>query len=75
VSLVKAQLEYARKKLLLSVLSELGGEATTREIAEKAKLDVELVATILATTYMRITCLGDKEKKGEVRWKLDELPK
>ena len=62
-----------RQKTILSALEELGGTATTRQIAEKVHLSVNGVSqTLGALAYHNYTqCLGGKG--GECRWKLESL--
>lgn len=57
-----------RQKLILSALAELGGEATTRQIAKKVNLHVNGVSQSLGAMYEHIVCLGGHG--GETRWKL-----
>ncbi|MBI3020192.1 MAG: hypothetical protein HYY60_02605 [Parcubacteria group bacterium] len=59
-----------RQKDILTALAELGGEATTRQIAEKTGLNVNGVSQSLGAYSMRdhVECLGGKG--GECRWKL-----
>ena len=57
-----------RQKMILTALAELGGEATTRQIAEKVNLHVNGVSQSLGAMYQYIECLGGHA--GETRWKL-----
>lgn len=57
-----------RQKAILAALSELGGEATTRQIAEKVNLHVNGVSQSLGALYKYVECLGGRA--GETRWKL-----
>ncbi len=58
-----------RQKLILSALSELGGEATTRQIAEKLNLNVNGVSQSLS--FMKqVVCLGGRG--GEIKWGLEK---
>lgn len=57
-----------RQKLILSALAELGGEATTRQIAEKVNLHVNGVSQSLGTMTGYVKCIGGRA--GETRWKL-----
>lgn len=57
-----------RQKLILAALGELGGEATTREIAEKANLNVNGVSQSLGAMYELVECLD--LRAGDTRWKL-----
>lgn len=65
-----------RQKLILAALEELGGEATTRQIAEKVNLNVNGVSQSLgamtaqytgATNYYVVECDG---YGGETVWRL-----
>ena len=56
-----------RQKLILAALAELGGEATTRQIAEKVNLNVNGVSQSLSAIH-QVECLGGRG--GETRWKL-----
>ncbi len=57
-----------RQKIILAALAELGGEATTRQIAEKVKLHVNGVSQSLGALTEHVVCLGGHA--GETRWKL-----
>ena len=59
-----------RQKIILAALAELGGEATTRQIAEKVNLHVNGVAKSLGAMieYEYVVCLGGRA--GETKWKL-----
>ncbi|MBI2047896.1 MAG: hypothetical protein HYT27_02040 [Parcubacteria group bacterium] len=57
-----------RQKLILAALAELGGEATTRQIAEKVNLHVNGVSQSLDAMYEHVKCLGGRA--GETSWKL-----
>jgi hypothetical protein len=57
-----------RQKEILAALSELGGEATTRQIAEKADLHVNGVSQSLGALHDHVECLGGRA--GDTRWKL-----
>ena len=57
-----------RQKFILSALAELGGEATTRQIAEKVSLHVNGVSQSLGAMFEYVECLGGRA--GETRWKL-----
>lgn len=57
-----------RQKLILSALAELGGKATTRQIAEKVNLHVNGVSQSLGVMIEHVECLGGRA--GETRWKL-----
>jgi hypothetical protein len=56
-----------RQKLILAALAELGGEATTRQIAEKVNLNVNGISQSLGA-MTGVECLGGRA--GETRWKL-----
>ena len=56
-----------RQKLILVALAELGGEATTRQIAKKVNLNVNGVSQSLGA-IRQVECLGGRD--GETRWKL-----
>ena len=57
-----------RQKTILAVLTELGGEATTRQVAEKVNLHVNGVSQSLGVLTEYVICLGGRG--GETRWKL-----
>lgn len=57
-----------RQRIILAALAELGGKATTRQIAEKANLNVNGVSQSLGAMYQHVECLGGRG--GETRWKL-----
>ncbi len=61
-----------RQKEILAALKELGGEATTRQVAEKTRLNVNGVSQSLGAYSMRerVEYLGGK--RGECRWKLKQ---
>lgn len=59
-----------RQKTILAALTELGGEATTRQIAKKVSLNVNGVAQSLDAMYQRIEHLGGRG--GERKWKLKD---
>lgn len=61
-----------RQKLILSALLELGGKATTRQIAEKTNLHVNGVAQSLSALNQYVIFLGGRA--GEIKWKLKNLP-
>lgn len=57
-----------RQKEIIRALIELGGEATTRQVAEKTGFNVNGVAqTLSALPLQELECLGGKG--GEVKWK------
>jgi hypothetical protein len=56
-----------RQKLILAALVELGGEATTRQIAKKVNLHVNGVSQSLSA-IKGVECLGGRG--GEMTWKL-----
>lgn len=60
-----------RQKIILQTLKSLGGEATTREIATKAGLNVNGVAQSLGVLGV-VECLGGRA--GDTKWKLVEEP-
>ncbi len=60
-----------RQKIILKALIELGGEATTREIAEKTDLNLNGVSQTLSA-LVEVSCLGGRG--GEIKWKLKSLP-
>lgn len=60
-----------RQKLILSALAELGGEATTRQIAKKVNLHVNGVSQSLGVMAKYIECLGGRG--GETKWKLTRV--
>ena len=57
-----------RQKIILVALTELGGEATTQQIAEKVNLHVNGVSQSLGALTEHVACLGSRA--GETRWKL-----
>lgn len=57
-----------RQKIILSALAELGGEATTRQIAEKVNLHVNGVSQSLGAMHKYVACLGGRS--GETKWQL-----
>lgn len=56
------------QKEALSALRELGGTATTRQIAEKVKRSVNGVSQTLGALWLAVNCLGGKG--GETKWRL-----
>ena len=56
-----------RQKIILAALVELGGEATTRQIAEKANLNVNGVSQSLGA-MLQVICLGGRG--GETKWRI-----
>ena len=56
-----------RQKMILQALGDLGGEATTRQIAGKVNLNVNGVSQSLGAMYPLVACL--EGKGGETRWK------
>ena len=56
-----------RQKIILAALRDLGGEATTREIAQKTGLNVNGVAQSLGALE-QVNCLGGRA--GECKWRL-----
>ncbi len=59
-----------RQKIILAALKELGGEATTRQIAEKVNLHTNGVSQSLGAMTNDVTCLGGRG--GETKWKLKD---
>lgn len=59
-----------RQRNILTALTDLGGEATTRQIAERAGLNVNGVSQSLGALYQNVECLGGRG--GETRWRLTE---
>lgn len=57
-----------RQKRILAALAGLGGEATTRQIAEKTTLPVNGVSQSLGVLTQHVVCLGGRG--GDTRWKL-----
>lgn len=57
-----------RQKTILTALAELGGEANTRQIAERVSLNVNGVSQSLNVLYQYIECLGGRG--GETKWRL-----
>lgn len=59
----------ARQKVILQALSELGGEATTRQIATKLDLNVNGVSQSLgAMSDEHVRSIGGR--RGDTKWKL-----
>ncbi len=56
------------QKEALAALRELGGTATTRQIAEKVKRSVNGVSQTLGALWLAVNCLGGKG--GETKWRL-----
>ena len=59
-----------RQRDILHALRKLGGEATTREIAKKADMNVNGVAQSLGAMHKHINCLGGRG--CETRWSIIE---
>jgi hypothetical protein len=59
-----------RQRLILRALSDLGGEATTRQIADKAQLSVNGVSQSLGVLREYVSPVGGKA--GETKWVLTE---
>jgi predicted transcriptional regulator len=57
-----------RQKDILQALKELGGEATTRQIAAKINLSVNGVSQSLGVLYPHVNCLGGSG--GKKKWRL-----
>lgn len=57
-----------RQKIIISALAELGGEATTRQIAEKVNLHINGVSQSLGAMHEYVICLGGRA--GKIKWKL-----
>lgn len=58
-----------RQKLILATLGDLGGVATSRQIAEKTNLHVNGVAQTLGALSDRyVRCIGGRA--GETKWEL-----
>lgn len=57
-----------RQKIILAALTELGGEATTRQIAEKVNLHVNGVSQSLGAMFEYVECLDGRG--GETKWRL-----
>ncbi|MFA7201713.1 MAG: hypothetical protein WC099_01835 [Candidatus Paceibacterota bacterium] len=58
-----------RQKSIIAVLETLGGEATTKEIAEKMNLSVNGVSQSLGALYKYVNYLGGGSG-GNTKWKL-----
>lgn len=58
-----------RQKEILAALKELGGTATTRQIAEKTKLNVNGISQSLGA-LCQVYCL--ERRGGETKWKLED---
>lgn len=56
-----------RQKLILAALVKLGGEATTRQIAERVSLNVNGVSQSLGA-ISQVICLDGRG--GETKWKI-----
>jgi len=59
-----------RQQLILTALIELGGRATTRQIAQKLKLNVNGVSQSLGAMNEDVSYLGGDGRGGEVTWGL-----
>ncbi|MAG12280.1 hypothetical protein CL630_00505 [bacterium] len=59
-----------RQKLILTALTELEGEATTRQIAERVNLNVNGVSQSLGAMTMTGHVAYIDGRAGETRWKL-----
>jgi signal recognition particle receptor subunit beta len=58
-----------RQKIILAALEELGGEATTKQIAEKVSLHTNGVAQSLSAMSPKyVKCLGGRA--GATKWQL-----
>lgn len=57
-----------RQKLILRALTELGGEATTKQVAEKTGLHVNGVSQSLGAMPWHVVCLGGRG--GETKWQV-----
>lgn len=57
-----------RQRLILSALAELGGEATTRQIAEKVNMHVNGVSQSFGAMTEYVEYIGGHA--GETKWKL-----
>lgn len=57
-----------RQKDILYVLKELGGSATTREVAKKTGLHVNGVSQSLGALYEYVQCCGGRG--GDCVWKI-----
>ncbi len=57
-----------RQRIILIALSELNGEATTRQIAERTNLNVNGVSQSLGALTGYVECLGGRA--GETKWRL-----
>lgn len=58
-----------RKKACLKTLKDLGGKATTREIAERLELNLNGVSQTLGR-MSEVRCLPDEGKGGDIPWVL-----
>jgi DNA-binding transcriptional regulator YhcF (GntR family) len=59
-----------RKEIILSALEDLDGVATTRQIAERAGLNINVVSQTLGS-LQRIECLGGR--RGRCKWELKDF--
>lgn len=57
-----------RHAVILAALKELGGEATTKQIADKTNLNVNGVSQSLGSLLNYVKCLDGRA--GETKWKL-----
>ena len=55
-----------RQRIILVALRDLGGTATTRQIAEKTDLNVNGVSQTLGALVDYVQCLGGSA--GETKW-------
>ena len=60
-----------RQRKILQALKDLGGEANTKQIAEKAGLNTNGVSQSLGAMYLYVDCLGGRG--GETRWMVKQI--
>ncbi|MFA5172958.1 MAG: hypothetical protein WC435_00950 [Candidatus Paceibacterota bacterium] len=60
-----------RQRTILTALEELGGEATTLQIAQKVNLPANGVSQSLGALSQQVECLGGRG--GKTRWRLREV--
>lgn len=62
--------KVAHGEKLLSALSELGGKATTQQVAELTGLPMESVNSSFCLLYSHVTCVDGK--RGQTEWILNK---
>lgn len=57
-----------RQKAILAALQDLGGEASTRQIAKKVGFNTNGVSQSLGAMYDHVACLGGRG--GDTKWRI-----